>query len=359
MKFSYVIISLFLLPWTACGNTQDTSFIPIYDNAISNIQSVEFLNITEAAISILDETYEPYFSQLQIREIHALTGSLPPISNLGEARDFARDKFASAVTSFTDNEKEAIQFTISVINKTLRANSLEIIANHSWKFIKIEDWLCGGFAHTRGDFIILSQRHLQHLSQSWSQTMTHSDSVEVIKKLGSLLVHEQFHCLQRKYPEKFEELYTKSWGFEKACILADSSIAINQLMNPDAPKAEWVTNYDGSYLWIRTLINSNIVKPKMGKDFIDVVFTLEKNEATYSVVKDSLSNPKVKSLSDYPKYVNSFPVTQGLDHPNEISAYMFSSYFVSIFEENIPFKNAHQKSISFTQEYLIWLQENF
>ena len=341
------------------GINHDLKLIENNDGEISTIQSVEFLNINQGAISILDETYEPYFSNLQIREIYTLTGSLPPTTNLEEARDFAREKFSSAVTFFTNNEKEAILYTISVIKEMLHGNNLKLIANHPWKFIKIEDWLCGGFAHTRGDYIILSQRHLQHLAKFWSQEMTHTDSVKVVKKLGSLLVHEQFHCLQRKYPEKFESLYTNSWGFEKAEVKLDSSILVNQLINPDAPKPEWITSYEGSYFWIRTLINSNSVKPQMGKDFIDVVFTVEKKDGSFRVAKDSLNNPIEKRLSDYTSYVNSFPVTQGLDHPNEISAYMFSTYFVSIIEENIAFKNASPKSLDFTQEYLIWLQDNF
>jgi len=284
---------------------------------------------------------------------------LPPTTNLDEARNFAREKFASAVSTFTDDEKEAILYTISVIKTTLHDNNLEQIADHPWKFIKIEDWLCGGFAHTRGDYIILSQRHIQHLSESWSQKMTETDSVQVVKKLGSLLVHEQFHCLQRKYPKKFESLYVNSWGFEKADVKLDASSLENQLINPDAPNPEWVTSYNGSYFWIRTLINSKSVNPQMGKDFVDVVFSLEKNGESFIVAKDSLNNPKITRLNDYTSYVNSFPVTQGLDHPNEISAYMFSVYFVSIFDKSIPFKKVSQKSLFYTQEYLLWLQEYF
>lgn len=320
---------------------------------------VRFLTINEGALAILDETYEPYFSNLQIREIHTLTGVLPPTKNIDSARTFAREKFSSAVTAFTKKEQTILQHVISVVKDTFERNNLNIIANHPWKLIKIEDWLCGGFAHTRGDYIILSQRHLNHLTSFWSEKMSHTDSVLIVKKLGSLLAHEQFHSLQRKYPKKFESLYVESWDFKKAHIEIDSAIIINQLTNPDAPKAEWITNRNGNYYWARTLINEHSINPKMGEDFIDVVFTLNQNGNHFSIAKDTLNNPKTQRLFELTSYTNSFPVTQGLDHPNEISAYMFSKYFEALIERRKPFDNTTKKATLFSQKYLTWIKNNF
>ena len=317
--------------------------------------SVEFLTKSEAALAILDESYEPYFSILQIREIQALTGKQPPSANVDEARDFARKEFSSAVSSFTKEEESAILIATSSIKSTFHKQNLNIVANHPWKFIKIQDWLCGGYAHTRGDYIILSQRHLDHLTSDWSVNMSKNDSLLLIKKLGSLLVHEQFHSLQRQYPEKFDSLYIASWGFQKASVEIDSSIIINQLTNPDAPKAEWIISYNGDYYWIRTLIIANIENPQMGKDFIDVVFTLQNKNNKFAVMRDSLNIIQKQRLSEFTRYTSSFPVTQGLDHPNEISAYMFSKYYVSIIEEKAPFQNAPESAQLFSKEFINWI----
>ena len=321
--------------------------------------SVEFLSKNEAAVAILDESYEPYFSILQIREIQVLTGKQPPSSNIDEARDFARKEFSSAVISFSKEEKAALLIATEFIKSTFHKNKLNIIANHPWKFIKIEDWLCGGYAHTRGDYIILSQRHLDHLTSDWSDNMTKNDSLSLIKKLGSLLVHEQFHSLQRQYPEKFDSLYIGSWGFEKAGVEEDSAIIINQLTNPDAPKPEWIVNYNGNYYWLRTLIRENVEKPQMGKDFIDLVFKLESKNNKFALMRDSLNNIQKQRLSDFTQYTSSFAVTQGLDHPNEISAYMFSKYYVSLIDNTLPFQNAAESTKLFSKEFINWINNEF
>ena len=62
---------------------------------------VDFLQTERSAKAILDESYEPYFSQLQIREIEAFTNSEVPTTNLDTAREYAKEKFVLAVTDFS------------------------------------------------------------------------------------------------------------------------------------------------------------------------------------------------------------------------------------------------------------------
>ena len=355
LKLFYTFLAFFAINTTIAQNSD----VVYAENDTLKIEKVAFLNVDQAAIAILDETYEPYFSKLQIREIFTLTGQLPPSTDIVEARDFAREKFSSAVVPFSFEEKEAILYTISIIKETLLKNNLNIIANHPWKFIKTEDWLCGGFAYTRGDYIILSQRHLAYITSNWSNKMSSSDSLAVIKKLGSFLVHEQFHYLKRQYTNIFEGLYVDYWNFKKVNVEADSSIVINQLTNPDAPKPEWAINYEGINYWVRTLIDANAEKPQMGKDFIDVVFTLEKKNNSFILAKDLSSVLIEQKLSDFTRYTESFPVDQGLDHPNEISSYMFSEYFLALVEGKVPFENITKKAQFSAKNYVTWLDIYF
>ena len=106
-------------------------------------------------------------------------------------------------------------------------------------------------------------------------------------------------------------------------------ITRDQVSNPDAPIAEWLIpdpNLEKKFYWVRTLITKDIEIPVMGKDFEDVVFEIQKKDNTYSIVK--INNVIAsKPLSELDFYTQSFPIKRGLDHPNEISAYMFSDFF--------------------------------
>ncbi len=149
------------------------------------------------------------------------------------------------------------------------------MAHHPWRFIKIDSWLCGGFAHTRGSFIILSQRHLDALTKIWHQEIDEKSRLKLLNGFAGLLVHEQMHSLQRSFPSKFIRLNSEFWNFKQAQIETDPYITLNQVSNPDAPIAEWLIpapQNSTEFYWIRTLLKENISLPQMGKDFTDQVF---------------------------------------------------------------------------------------
>ena len=280
---------------------------------------IQFLKKSEGETAILDETFEPYFSQLQVKEISTFVQEKAP-QNIDSARAFAKNKFSSAVIDFSEREKEILSFVVKKTNKWLLKNELNSMANHPWRFIKVQNWLCGGFAHTRGTYIILSQVYLDRLSKEWSTDMDKESESKLILSLGGLLVHEQMHSLQRTFKSKFEKLYSKDWGFLKNKMPNEIEITRDQVSNPDAPIAEWLIpdpNLEKKFYWVRTLITKDIEIPVMGKDFEDVVFEIEKKDNTYSIVK--INNVIAsKPLSELDFYTQSFPIKRGLDHPNEI-----------------------------------------
>ncbi|WP_109853391.1 zinc-dependent metalloprotease family protein [Aquimarina sp. AU58] len=321
---------------------------------------IEFLSKKEGKEAILDESFEPYFSQLQKREIAAFVQEKVTTESINEVRQFAKDKFASAVTDFTKNEKKCITYVTNKVNEILQKNNISLMANHPWRFIKIEDWLCGGFAHTRGTYIILSQKHINHLTKEWSDQMTPEEEETLIKKLGGLLVHEQMHSLQRTYKTKFLKLYTNYWNFVNANVLEEKPIQINQVSNPDAPIAEWLIpnkKDKNTYFWIRTLLKEGSDIPVMGKDFVDTVFTVQKVNNVFSVKKDSNNKLMSSSLSEISFYSDSFPVKRGLDHPNEISAYMFSEYFKVLISDERFLKKVSPKASDHTTSFINWINK--
>lgn len=322
---------------------------------------IDFLEKEQGKIAILDETFEPYFSQLQIREISAFVSEQPPTMEIDSAREFARKKFASAVADFTPKEKKCISYVTEKVIDILHKNNISLMADQPWRFIKIEDWLCGGFAHTRGTYIILSQRHIDHLSKEWSDQMTKEDEQVLVAKLGGLLVHEQMHSLQRTFKSRFTELYTKHWNFKHASVVADERVSLDQVSNPDAPIAEWLIPHpekEDSYYWLRTLLKKGQGIPVMGKDFVDKVFSIERANDQYIIQKDVKKSPIYTSVDEIPFYKNAFPTSRGLDHPNEISAYMFSDYFQALVAKNKPFKDAQPESSKNTATFIEWINNS-
>ena len=322
---------------------------------------IEFLSKVEGEKAILDETFESYFSLLQEAEISAFISEKVKNSEIEVSRAYAKERFSSAVVDFSSDEKECINFVINKVNSTLQENNLSTMANHPWRLIKIEDWLCGGFAHTRGTYIILSQKHIDHLSKTWSKNMTQEDEDILVKNFGALLVHEQLHSIQRTYKSKFIDLYTNYWGFVMAeNIENDSSIQIMQVSNPDAPIAEWLipdTTDQTKCYWVRTLLKECSEIPVMGKDFTDKVFVLKKDKDEYRLQRDSSGKLTELKLTDISFYTESFPVSRGIDHPNEISAYMFSDYFVSLLSKEKVFKNQKDASVKNTKQFLNWVDK--
>lgn len=320
---------------------------------------INFLNLEKASKAILDESYEPYFSQLQIREISAFTNTKVPTTNLSEARTYAKEKFASAVTDFTDREEKCISYVVDKVNATLLENNINLMANQPWRFIKIEDWLCGGFAHTRGTYIILSQKHIDHLSKTWSETMTKEDEYTLIKNLGGLLVHEQMHSLQRTYKSKFTLLFANYWNFKQAIVTNEASVSLNQVSNPDAPIAEWLipNPTNNTYYWIRTLLKEGTGIPIMGKDFTDKVFVVEENNDVFTISKDENNALIYTNIDSIKFYKNAFPTSRGIDHPNEISAYMFSDYFKTLVSDKEPSHLENKKPSQNLDSFIDWIHK--
>ena len=319
---------------------------------------IDFLNKEQASIAILDESFEPYFSKLQRKEISTFVQEKAP-RNIDSARAFARMKFSSAVMEFSSREKHILSFVVKKTNRWLLENEINLMANQPWRFIKIQNWLCGGFAHTRGTYIILSQSYLDRLSADWSENMSDKSELKLVTSLGGLLVHEQMHSLQRTFKSRFDKLYSENWNFIKQQIKDDQEIIKDQVSNPDAPIAEWLIpdpEIKDKFYWIRTLITKNTEIPEMGKDFVDIAFEITKKNERYFLAKSN-NSVNSKPLSELDFYTNSFSVKRGLDHPNEISAYMFSDFF----KKNYSLKSHYVEKVTSTdnnyESFLNWIKQ--
>ena len=283
---------------------------------------IDILSVSEGQQAILDETFEPFFSNLQKREVEAFVGRQVELSNLDKIREFARQQFSSAVMPFSDAEAEQLRALTHETVKTLSAFGYDRLANHPWRFVKVAPWLCGGFAYTRGNTIVLSQKHIDTLMSEPRQSKR-------LRVSGGLIVHEQMHSLQRSFPKKFESLNTKYWNFVKAEVEQPASLVTHQVSNPDAPLAQWLIpgSSDKQFYWMRTLLRETTAHPIMGKDFVERMFSVQKEDGRYELIISKEGAPVQPEQSAFEAYAGSFPVTRGIDHPNEIAAYMFADVF--------------------------------
>jgi len=318
---------------------------------------VDFLSREEAQKAILDETFEPYFSLLQKGEVAAFTAQKIPYEDPEKIRQFAREKFASAVMPFTSEEKEAMNFVWNEMTRILLANNINLVASHPWRFIKVSSWLCGGMSHTRGNFIILNEKRIKYLTDNFKKDMTDEQRTTLVSEIGALMVHEQTHCLERTHPSVFDDLYTNYWHFKKGNVEPIESIISLQVSNPDAPIANWLipdSADNNTYYWVRTLLKEKKEIPVMGKDFMDVVFKVRYKDGKYRVENDKSGKPVSFPLSEFKQYVNRFPVSNGLDHPNEISAYMMAAAFKSMVKKQQPFENVNWGTKNDVEKFIDW-----
>ena len=71
--------------------------------------------------------------------------------------------------------------------------------------------------------------------------------------------------------------------------------------------------------------------------------------------ENKLVNQPLQELSFYTK---SYPVSRGLDHPNEISAYMFSEFFKSKYNFREPFQEINEDSKKNVELFLEWIKSD-
>jgi hypothetical protein len=195
---------------------------------------------------------------------------------------------------------------------------------------------------------------------NWRTDMAEEDRRKILQSFGGLLVHEQMHSLQRSFPAKFTNLIADHWGFRKAHVEPESAITLNQVSNPDAPLAEWLIpdpKKGNSYHWIRTLLKNDVDLPRMGRDFTDQVFTVSYQDGQYRVEKDRQGQPVSFPVADFTTFKDTFPVTRGIDHPNEISAYMFSDVFkAAVAKDKAPFGALKPEAVTNSENFLRWIK---
>jgi hypothetical protein len=95
----------------------------------------------------------------------------------------------------------------------------------------------------------------------------------------------------------------------------------------------------------------------MGKDFETVIFKIKLNRGNYRLRYSRKNIPRTLTMDEFEFYSEAFPVRRGIDHPNEISAYMFAEYFKALAKSRSPFADCGVDAKKNTQLFLNWIYE--
>lgn len=191
-------------------------------------------------------------------------------------------------------------------------------------FIKTTGLEEGDVAYTRGNAIVLTDRHF-----SFSE-----------RELRILLFHEFFHIVTRSMPQLKHKLYRHIGFYQANELIFPKALQHRKITNPDAPinNSFIVVNYEGERLStvpVLLLPEQGYDKTKGGPFFTHLQFSLMVVE--HDKQSDSLTPMKregeVRLLN--PAMVNSYfeqigHNTDYVIHPEEILAYNFAYLMIGI-----------------------------
>lgn len=173
---------------------------------------------------------------------------------------------------------------------------------NNWKFGLVTEKIELGLPHTHRDVIILTKNIL-------------SNNLEFLCRL---FTHERTHVLQRKYPKKFEILYTKYWNFINVSKIYNfEKFKEETRINPDGLDLKWIFCYKEIYI-----LPLSIFKDSNFTNCENIGIYLEKTNNIFLIP----DNPIIKPLSKCNEYTNFFKISSNNYHPNELSAEYFSDY---------------------------------
>ena len=254
--------------------------------------------------------------------------------NINEIQAF----YSNNIISFSFIEKKSIIWLIKNLRKRLNYPKI----TQEWSFIKVNNTIENGYPHTRKNTIILSSNSIKNLVNSYYT----NDLRNGLLTYGSLFIHEKIHVMQRQYPSIFDDLYLNYWKFTKASKIYNSKKYINKnRTNPDGMSLNWIFNNN---IWLMCLYNSESMS---NVNYVGIYLNLlDEQKLIYEVPK----NPKIVELLKIPEFRNFFiSVNHNHYHPNELSAEIFSIYYLD--KLNLDSYNQNDLSIVYFDK---WFKKN-
>lgn len=286
--------------------------------------AVRFMSKEEAGKTLTEGEARQYYQSLQLGEMRAKTGLPLEGMTLEQAREATRRHYAGETRNFTPEEQSAIEGVLQRLH-TAFVSKAPMYARQPWCFIKVSMNVEGGLPHTRGNCIVLSLAMLEGMAGLAVQKRF----AALDAMAANLLVHEQTHVLQRRYPELFASLYTEVLDFRHLVPAPVTPRLLEYgVVNPDAPDTGWayaITD-GGKTRWIMPyLVLSRLATPVMPDHFVTLGITVTEKSGRWTVADDAASNTG-QFIRDFSLYAKAFPNPGQAYHPNELSADVLAAW---------------------------------
>ena len=281
--------------------------------------SIHFLSRAEAVAALTGAEAQDYYGQLQVAELRAKTGLPLAGASVDAARAASSKAYGAATEDFADDERAALSDAVDSMQPVL-AQRAPLYARTPWCFIKVKDTIEGGLPHTRSHCIVLADNVLRSIATAHAKARFDQPS-----RVWDLLLHEQTHILQRYHPELFAPLYTEVFGFRQAEITPPEWLIVRRVVNPDAPRVEWIyaLGQGGVRHWVLPDLElTELDHPKMPDNFKAVALGVHAIDDRHWALDDAAMPATQPDLETISEYVDAFPVKGEAFHPNEIAAEM-------------------------------------
>jgi hypothetical protein len=273
-------------------------------DAPQRLDRLRFLGGEEARRSLTDESWEPYISSAPLDMVRfslGLTADTPFPADASARQEFVTARYHEKVLDFTPEEQQMLRGYVAQLQHGTGAD-WPAVSRFPWHFLKVQASFCRGMAHTRGLVIVLSEANLQRIRQ---------DQAGGVK----LLLHEKLHVLQRITAGRFAPLY-RSYGMEPVQLVDGEDLRLNVAQNPDCLQLNWAWRAgDQSFLYL------TLLSPQR-----DGLFRFNSQLRRLQPLPGERweIGAVAESTAEFDAWRKTFPVGQGFDHPNEISAYLSS-----------------------------------
>lgn len=225
--------------------------------------------------------------------------------------------YCDNLIEFSNQDKMLLEWMVNLTKEKTPPKLRFIYDNIKFgKYIKNIEY---GYPHTNKDVIFFDERYINSILPYYNKFRV----LDVINDIGSIVIHECAHILQRKYPDLFNDLYTKYWNFIKTDKIYNSKkyYAMSRY-NPDGTDLNWVYHYNNNYIWLLCIYRQN-AQNISEVEYIGIY--LNKKDNQYYVPK----YPKILPILQIPEFYNFFENIHGNHyHPNELCAEIMSIYYL-------------------------------
>lgn len=237
---------------------------------------------------------------------------------------------------FTNKEKGIVKNLKNNINNVI--NKLFSKNIFIYDFIKVDNSIENGLPHTRGNFIIYSQKLYDNFNNLGNNFIFNN------KRYFDLMFHELFHIFQRNNPKLINILYSDYWNLIKYKKDLPKKLKNIVRTNPDAlPNNNWIFKIDNKYIMPLCIYNID------SYDITDTktIYLELNNNIEFIDINKFYSLNDLKSYSKYYGIYNSNNY-----HPNELSSSIFEKViYNNYYNINVEETEGYNKMILFLKKY--------